>query len=232
MLSLSSIACIVEICLPLGATRGRLGRRGLSSEVSLPPVSILCEEFDCVPAAGATACPEKENALSLLSCSVICKVRGYPLVGSVGEHTADNLWIGDSIRYMLLVSGELNYPCSRQRDHSFGMNALFSGTCSCSDLSQRGIRCDPLATERLGLFTWEHVWYSSLVPIRIILYIYIIYVYIFILFYIILYHIILYYIISYYIILYHSVYLYYIIYLYYLCVHIYIYMYLYIYINK
>ena len=89
MLSLSSIACIVEICLPLclplGATRGRLGRLGLSSEVSLPPVSILCEEFDCVPAAGATACPEKENALSLLSCSVICKARGYPLVGSVGD---------------------------------------------------------------------------------------------------------------------------------------------------
>ena len=85
MLSLSSIACIVDICLPLGATRGRLGRLGLSSEVSLPPVSILCEEFDCVPAAGAAACPEKENALSLLSCSVICKVRGYPLVGSVGD---------------------------------------------------------------------------------------------------------------------------------------------------
>ena len=75
---------------------------------------------------------------------------------------------------MLLVSGELNYPCSRQRNHSFGMNALFSGTCSCSDLSQRGIRCDPLATERLGLFTWEHVWYSSLVPIRIYLYIYLV----------------------------------------------------------
>ena len=85
MLSLSSIACIVEICLPLGATRGRLGRLGLSSEVSLPPVSILCEEFDCVPAAGAAACPEKENALSLLSCSAISKFRGYPLVGSVGD---------------------------------------------------------------------------------------------------------------------------------------------------
>ena len=84
VLSLSSIACIVEICLPLGATRGRLGRLVLNSEASLPPVSILCEEFDCVPAAGATACPEKENALSLLSCSVICKARGYPLVGSVG----------------------------------------------------------------------------------------------------------------------------------------------------
>ena len=85
MLSLSSIACIVDICLPLGATRGRLGRLGLSSEVSLPPVSILCEEFDCVPAAGAAACPEKENALSLLSCSAISKFRGYPLVGSVGD---------------------------------------------------------------------------------------------------------------------------------------------------
>ena len=76
------------------------------------------------------------------------------------------LWIGDSIRYMLLVSNGLNCPCSRQRNHSFGMIVLFSGICSCSDLSQRGIRCDPLATERLGLFTWEHVWYSSLVPIR------------------------------------------------------------------
>ena len=86
MLSLSSIACIVEICLPLGATRGRLGRLGLSSEVSLPPVSILCEEFDCVPAAGAAACPANENALSLLSSSAItCKVRSYPLVGSVGD---------------------------------------------------------------------------------------------------------------------------------------------------
>ena len=57
------------------------------------------------------------------------------------------VWIGDSIRYMLLVSSELNYPCSRQRDHSFGMNALFSGTCSCSDLSQRGDIRDPLAVE-------------------------------------------------------------------------------------
>jgi hypothetical protein len=57
------------------------------------------------------------------------------------------LWIGDSIRYMLLVSSELNYLCSRQRDHSFGMNALFSGTGSCSDLSQRGDIRDPLAAE-------------------------------------------------------------------------------------
>ena len=76
------------------------------------------------------------------------------------------LWIGDSIRYVLLVSNGLNCPCPRQRNHSFGMMVLFSGICSCSDLSQRGNRCDPLATERLGLFTWEHVWYCSLVPIR------------------------------------------------------------------
>ena len=55
---------------------------GLSSEVSLPPV----EEFDCVPAAGAAACPANENALSLLSSSAIdCKVRSYPLAGSVGD---------------------------------------------------------------------------------------------------------------------------------------------------
>ena len=59
---------------------------GLSSEVSLPPVSKLCEEFDCVPAAGAAACPANENALSLLSSSAIdCKVRSYPLAGSVGD---------------------------------------------------------------------------------------------------------------------------------------------------
>ena len=92
VLSLSSIACIVGISLPLGATRGRLDVLGLSSEVSLPPVSKLCEEFDCVPAAGAAACPANENALSLLSSSAIdCKVRSYPLVGSVGGTTADNL---------------------------------------------------------------------------------------------------------------------------------------------
>ena len=59
---------------------------GLSSEVSLPPVSKLCEEFDCVPAAGAAACPANENALSLLSSSAIdCEVRSYPLAGSVGD---------------------------------------------------------------------------------------------------------------------------------------------------
>ena len=59
---------------------------GLSSEVSLPPVSKLCEEFDCVPAAGAAACPANENALSLLSSSAIdCEVRSYRLAGSVGD---------------------------------------------------------------------------------------------------------------------------------------------------
>ena len=67
------MACIVEICLPLGATRGRLGRLVLNSEASLPPVSILCEEFDCVPAAGATACPEKEKM----------RYRCYPVQSSV-----------------------------------------------------------------------------------------------------------------------------------------------------
>ena len=59
---------------------------GLSSEVSLPPVSKLCEEFDCVPVAGAAACPANENALSLLSSSAIdCEVRSYPLAGSVRD---------------------------------------------------------------------------------------------------------------------------------------------------
>ena len=59
---------------------------GLSSEVSLPPVSKLCEEFDCVPAAGAVACPANENALSLLSSSAIdYEVRSYPLAGSVRD---------------------------------------------------------------------------------------------------------------------------------------------------
>ena len=54
----------------LGATRARLGICVLSSELSLPPLSILCEEFDCVPAEGAAACPAKENALSLLSSAI------------------------------------------------------------------------------------------------------------------------------------------------------------------
>ena len=59
---------------------------GLSSEVSLPPVSKLCEEFDCVPAAGAAACPANENALSLLFSSAIdYEVRSYPLAGSVRD---------------------------------------------------------------------------------------------------------------------------------------------------
>ena len=71
---------------------------GLSSEVSLPPVSKLCEEFDCVPAAGAAACPANENALSLLSSSAIdCKVRGYPHVGSVGD--------------LRLITCESDVPC-------------------------------------------------------------------------------------------------------------------------
>ena len=61
-------------------------RVGLSSEVSLPPVSKLCEEFDSVPAAGAAACPANENTLSLLSSSAIdCEVRSYPLAGSVRD---------------------------------------------------------------------------------------------------------------------------------------------------
>ena len=72
----SSAGSAVGNCLPLGATRGRLDWLGLSSEASLPPVSKLCEEFDCVPAAGAAACPVNENVLSLLSSSAICcKVR-------------------------------------------------------------------------------------------------------------------------------------------------------------
>ena len=79
-------------CLPLGATRGRLDKLGLSSEASLPPVSKLCEEFDCVPAAGAAACPANENVLSLLSSSVICsKVRRPARMAPMETNTADNL---------------------------------------------------------------------------------------------------------------------------------------------
>ena len=71
---------------------------GLSSEVSLPPASKLCEEFDCVPAAGAAACPANENALSLLSSSAIdCEVRSYPLAGSV--------------RDLRLITCESQIPC-------------------------------------------------------------------------------------------------------------------------
>ena len=71
---------------------------GLSSEVSLPPVSKLCEEFDCVPAAGAAACPANENALSLLSSSAIdCEVRSYPLAGPV--------------RDLRLITCESQIPC-------------------------------------------------------------------------------------------------------------------------
>ena len=71
---------------------------GLSSEVSLPPVSKLCEEFDCVPAAGVAACPANENALSLLSSSAIDReVRSYPLAGSV--------------RDLRLITCESQIPC-------------------------------------------------------------------------------------------------------------------------
>ena len=71
---------------------------GLSSEVSLPPVSKLREEFDCVPAAGAAACPANENALSLLSSSAIdYEVRSYPLAGSV--------------RDLRLITCESQIPC-------------------------------------------------------------------------------------------------------------------------
>ena len=69
MLSVSSIAGIVG-SRPLGATRARLGICVPSSELSLPPVSMLCEEFDCVGAAGAAACPAKEKALLLLSSAI------------------------------------------------------------------------------------------------------------------------------------------------------------------
>ena len=112
------------------ATRGRLGRLGLSSEVSLPPVSILCEEFDCVPAAGATACPEKENALSLLSCSVICKVRGYPLVGSVGDLrliTCESEILSDMYMFFVDTGMICSQPQRQKKMQSFGIGDCFLG---------------------------------------------------------------------------------------------------------
>ena len=95
VLSASSIAGLVgSSCRPLGATRARLGTCVLSSEVSLPPVSILCEEFDCVPAAGAAACPAKENALSLLSSAISIVRPRSPTRKLRRRLTADNLWVG------------------------------------------------------------------------------------------------------------------------------------------
>jgi len=118
---------------------GRLDRLGLSSEVSLPPVSKLCEEFDCVPAAGAAACPAKENALSLLSSSVICcKVRGYPLVGSGGDLrliTCES----DVPADIYICCGYLEVMVDDKEYQSFRI-ALFRWTsASVLDLSQRGI---------------------------------------------------------------------------------------------
>lgn len=71
-LDAGSASAIADIMggLPLGCTSARPGRLVLSSELSLPPVSTLCEEFDCSPPAAAAACPAKEKALSLLSSMV------------------------------------------------------------------------------------------------------------------------------------------------------------------
>ena len=65
------MAGIVVVVRPLGATTARLGGCSLNSELSLPPVSMLCEEYDCDPAAGAAVCPANENALSLLSSALV-----------------------------------------------------------------------------------------------------------------------------------------------------------------
>ena len=159
VLSLSSIACIVEICLPLGATRCRLGWLVLNSEASLPPVSILCEEFDCVPAAGATACPEKENALSLLSCSVICKARGYPLVGSVGVLrliTCESEVVSPIIFWYLILKWMFRWW--RHTGSGFGIAILCSG--SCSGLEPKGrvdvpLGCGSLRAELCGSVQWS-----------------------------------------------------------------------------
>ena len=155
VLSLSSIACIVGNCLPLGATRDRPGKLGLSSEVSLPPVSKLCEEFDCVPAAGAAACPANENALSLLSSSAICKVRGYPLVGSVGD-----------LRLITCESGIISDMCICSRDVVLLVNdngqllrheSLFlRDPCSLGVLSQNGCHSiDPFGWSFKMIYTWD-----------------------------------------------------------------------------
>ena len=37
---------------------------------------MLCEEFDCVPAAGAAACVANENTLSLLSSAMLAGAVG------------------------------------------------------------------------------------------------------------------------------------------------------------
>ena len=68
-LSVSSIAGI-EGSRPPWANRARLGNCVPNSELALPPVSMLCEEFNCVPAVGAAACPANEKALSLLSSAI------------------------------------------------------------------------------------------------------------------------------------------------------------------
>ena len=92
-LSASSIVGI-EGSRPLGATRARLGNCVLNSELSLPPVSMLCEEFYCVPAAGAAACPANEKALSLLSSIPDVRPR-HQARRLWWRPTADNLWAGN-----------------------------------------------------------------------------------------------------------------------------------------
>ena len=110
----------------LGATRDRLGKLGLSSEVSLPPVSKLCEEFDCGPAAGATACPAKENALSLLSSSVIlCKVRGYPLVGSGGDLRLITCETDVPVNMLSLLFLNALCVCDDHQNQSFGIAPFY-----------------------------------------------------------------------------------------------------------
>lgn len=81
----------IEGSRPLGATRARLGNCVLNSELSLPPVSMLCEEFDCVPAAGSAACPMNEKALSLLSSAIPDVRPRYRARRLHWRPTADNL---------------------------------------------------------------------------------------------------------------------------------------------
>ena len=91
----------IEGSRPLGATRARLGNCVLNSELSLPPVSMLCEEFDCVP-AGAAACPAHEKALSLMSSAIPDVRPRYQARRLRWRPAAKDLWAGNSWRLPVL----------------------------------------------------------------------------------------------------------------------------------
>ena len=104
-----------------------------------------------MPAAGAAACPAKENALSLLSCSVIRKVRGYPLVGSVGDLrliTCESEIVSD---ICLDLVNWLFEKSSTRVDGSFGMCFLFSWIAAVGRLEPK------VAVNCCGPYPWEKI---------------------------------------------------------------------------